>query len=86
MRLLCVANKSNGANGTKNNLLLSGNCSKDDAAVARPPFSVLTPYLDSHKRITHPNAAIQPPMLEVFGNDLLQPIMLRVSPEVSVEP
>src|ERR1035437_2721500 len=43
-------------------------------------------FLRSHKRIPHPHTPIQSPVLKIFGDNLLQTIMLRVGPEVRIEP
>jgi hypothetical protein len=47
----------------------------DDALVRNGP-----------KRIPHPYAPIQPPVLKIFGANLFQTIMLRVGPQVCIEP
>lgn len=38
------------------------------------------------KWIPNPDAAIQPPMFEVFGDDLVQTVVFGVGPEVRIEP
>src|SRR5208337_3794321 len=48
-----------------------------------PPACVDSP---SPKWIPNPDAAIQPPMFEVLGDDLLQAVVFGVGPQMSVEP